>query len=122
MKPTGGLFLHVASWLATAFHAPTHGHSRPPIPPPTPVLLQIFHNLIGNSCKFTHNGQIAISAVLKGDVVDVSVTDTGIGIPEDRFEHIFEAFEQARGVGGRWLDEKRGGTMGFDRLTLRRWP
>lgn len=58
------------------------------------LTLQIFHNLIGNACKFTHKGTISISAITKGDAVEVSVVDTGIGIPEDRFTHIFDAFEQ----------------------------
>jgi len=58
-------------------------------------IIQIFHNLIGNACKFTHNGQICIGATRKGkDEVDVFVRDTGIGIPEDKFEQIFQAFEQ----------------------------
>ncbi|GAX76579.1 hypothetical protein CEUSTIGMA_g4025.t1 [Chlamydomonas eustigma] len=57
-------------------------------------IIQIFHNLIGNACKFTQQGTITVSAVQKGSEVEVSVTDTGIGIPEDRFNVIFEAFEQ----------------------------
>eukprot|EP00798_Chlamydomonas_sp_ICE-L_P002518 gene2518-5470_t len=57
---------------------------------------QILHNLIGNSCKFTHSGFISISAeVLKeSKMMRVSVSDTGIGIPEDKFNQIFMAFEQ----------------------------
>ncbi|KXZ54193.1 hypothetical protein GPECTOR_5g288 [Gonium pectorale] len=57
-------------------------------------IIQVFHNLIGNSCKFTHSGHIAISATVKDDEVEVAVTDTGIGIPEDKFDQIFMAFEQ----------------------------
>lgn len=54
----------------------------------------MFHNLIGNSCKFTHSGNISISAAVKDDEVEVAVADTGIGIPEDKFDQIFLAFEQ----------------------------
>ncbi|GIL69952.1 hypothetical protein Vretimale_10018 [Volvox reticuliferus] len=57
-------------------------------------IIQIFHNLIGNSCKFTHNGFISIAASAKDDEVEVAVSDTGIGIPEDKFDQIFLAFEQ----------------------------
>ncbi|KAJ9520327.1 hypothetical protein QJQ45_030203, partial [Haematococcus lacustris] len=57
-------------------------------------IIQIFHNLIGNSCKFTHTGFITISATHKVDEVEISVSDTGIGIPEDKFDQIFQAFEQ----------------------------
>ena len=58
--------------------------------------MQIFRNLIGNSCKFTHSGFISISASVKEDEVEVAVTDTGIGIPEVKFDQIFLAFEQVR--------------------------
>ncbi|GFR47594.1 hypothetical protein Agub_g9328 [Astrephomene gubernaculifera] len=57
-------------------------------------IIQIFHNLIGNSCKFTHNGFISVSAAVREDEVEVAVSDTGIGIPEDKFDQIFLAFEQ----------------------------
>ncbi|PNW86121.1 hypothetical protein CHLRE_02g074150v5 [Chlamydomonas reinhardtii] len=57
-------------------------------------IIQVFHNLIGNSCKFTHSGNISISAAVKDDEVEVAVADTGIGIPEDKFDQIFLAFEQ----------------------------
>ncbi|GLI62437.1 hypothetical protein VaNZ11_005058 [Volvox africanus] len=57
-------------------------------------IIQIFHNLIGNSCKFTHSGFISIAASAKDDEVEVAVSDTGIGIPEDKFDQIFLAFEQ----------------------------
>ncbi|KAG1675574.1 hypothetical protein FOA52_014162 [Chlamydomonas sp. UWO 241] len=57
-------------------------------------IIQVFHNLIGNSCKFTNAGSVTVSTATVGDFLEVSVSDTGIGIPESRFEQIFNAFEQ----------------------------
>ena len=45
-------------------------------------LKQVFFNLIGNAVKFTEKGQMTISAELKEGWIEVSVQDTGIGIPE----------------------------------------
>ncbi|KAG1664608.1 hypothetical protein FOA52_004483 [Chlamydomonas sp. UWO 241] len=85
---------------------------------------KVLHNLIGNSCKFTHHGCIWVNAQLVGDRVEVSVNDSGIGIAEDKFESIFEAFKQvdegtARKYGGtglglnlvKQLVEAHGGTI-----------
>ena len=66
-----------------------------------PVRLhQIILNLVSNAVKFTSTGEITISARLvnedekKADI-EFSVSDTGIGIEEDKIEHIFENFQQA---------------------------
>lgn len=63
-------------------------------------LTQILNNLIGNAIKFTHEGYVHIKATLKGikdDLANVSfsVRDTGIGIPEEKLQLIFEEYEQA---------------------------
>ena len=62
-------------------------------------LRQIFTNLIGNAIKFTENGHVLVqvSALSWDDVISVSasIKDTGVGIPEDRLAHIFDAFSQA---------------------------
>jgi signal transduction histidine kinase/CheY-like chemotaxis protein len=63
-------------------------------------LRQILVNLINNAIKFTQNGEIFLSVhteqQIDGDFdLSVSVKDTGIGIPKDKLELIFEAFTQA---------------------------
>ncbi|MDR2820971.1 MAG: response regulator [Desulfovibrio sp.] len=58
---------------------------------------QILYNLLGNAIKFTKHGKITVSTAISDGMVAVSVTDTGIGIPEDKFDSIFESFEQADG-------------------------
>lgn len=57
-------------------------------------LQQIMLNLVSNAIKFTKEGAITISAVQKEDMVFISVKDTGIGIPKDKLESIFDAFDQ----------------------------
>ena len=60
-------------------------------------LRQILLNLAGNSCKFTEEGQIRISATRGPDAdrVVFEVSDTGIGMSDEELEEVFEAFKQA---------------------------
>lgn len=61
-------------------------------------LTQILNNLIGNALKFTAAGEIVVSAKEEGGWLAISVSDTGIGIPSNKLDLIFESFEQA-GIG-----------------------
>lgn len=57
-------------------------------------LQQILFNLIGNAVKFTLKGKIEVSAVAENNRLIIVVKDSGIGVPPDRQERIFEGFEQ----------------------------
>jgi len=74
-------------------------------------LRQILVNLIGNAIKFTHQGEVVIRAEPKGETethatVVFSVQDTGIGIPKEQVDLVFERFAQADGS----MTRKYGGT------------
>lgn len=75
-------------------------------------LRQILFNLIGNAMKFTNFGSVHVDVSclpVAGDDTSrlyVSISDTGIGIPEDKIHKVFEAFTQADGS----YTRKYGGT------------
>jgi hypothetical protein len=59
-------------------------------------LQQILMNLIGNALKFTDSGEITLTlSRTQNNMLKVTIDDTGIGIPEDKLEHIFTKFSQA---------------------------
>ena len=65
-------------------------------------LRQLFVNLVGNAIKFTEEGNILVDTELEsiaGDAVrlHISVSDTGLGIPVEKQQVIFESFAQADG-------------------------
>jgi signal transduction histidine kinase len=66
----------------------------------------ILQNLIGNAVKFTETGGVTITVKKLSDTIQVSVTDTGIGIDAAHLPHIFDEFRQADGSTSR----KFGGT------------
>ncbi len=57
-------------------------------------LIQVVINLLSNALKFTEKGYVKCKAQLNGDDILVSVEDTGIGIPEEEKDRIFEKFKQ----------------------------
>ncbi|MBN2245059.1 MAG: response regulator [Candidatus Aminicenantes bacterium] len=72
---------------------------------------QVIVNLMGNAAKFTEKGEIELSLDVEeeknGEIkLHVVVRDTGIGIPEDKIEKVFDVFQQADGSTTR----KYGGT------------
>jgi signal transduction histidine kinase/CheY-like chemotaxis protein len=56
---------------------------------------QILTNLMGNALKFTKQGSIKVSSELKDEHIAIKVSDSGIGIDQNKLENIFSAFEQA---------------------------
>ncbi|ENI4485887.1 response regulator [Vibrio fluvialis] len=58
-------------------------------------LTQILFNIIGNAIKFTHQGFVDVSLVTARDRFEIEVRDSGIGIDNERIEHLFSPFIQA---------------------------
>ncbi|ELE5889928.1 response regulator [Vibrio fluvialis] len=58
-------------------------------------LTQILFNIIGNAIKFTHRGFVDVSLVTARDRLEIEVRDSGIGIDNERIEHLFSPFIQA---------------------------
>jgi signal transduction histidine kinase/CheY-like chemotaxis protein len=67
------------------------------------ALTAILRNLLSNGLKYTDDGEVRLTVSTAAGHVDFAVTDTGIGIPADQTERVFEEFFQVSGV-------RRGGT------------
>jgi len=63
-------------------------------------LRQVVMNLLGNATKFTGEGSITLSLRRVGGAAELSVADTGIGIPAEDLLHIFDEFRQVERQGG----------------------
>src|SRR5262245_49976726 len=72
--------------------------------PPEPVVLdadatrltQVFGNLLNNAAKYTPpGGRVQLTGAVDGDVVEVHVSDTGVGIAADMLPRVFDLFAQA---------------------------
>ena len=88
---------------------------------------QVLLNLLSNAVKFTpEGGRVGVAATLGDGAVEISVSDTGIGIASEDQARIFEEFQQVRGAGGteqgtglglalaRRIVELHGGTIGLE--------
>ncbi|MDN9009328.1 response regulator [Brevibacillus laterosporus] len=114
-------FSHVAAQKNLHFHIEVHPDAPDIMYTDEQRLHQILRNLLSNAFKFTEKGSVTLQ-IRRADplqvnlimpeekytdyYLEISVTDTGIGIAEDKREHIFEAFHQADGATSR----KYGGT------------
>ncbi|HRO49172.1 MAG TPA: HAMP domain-containing protein, partial [Hyphomicrobium sp.] len=113
-------FRHIAEQKNLAFEVSIDPRLPATIVTDSKRLQQILQNLLSNAFKFTRQGEVALTVELAEegwhpDTVELSqapavaafvVSDTGIGIPEDKQAIIFEAFQQADGSTSR----KYGGT------------
>ncbi len=59
---------------------------------------QVLLNLLSNAVKYTAEGSIVLNAYIENSIIIFKVKDTGIGIPEDKIQSIFEEFETLENI------------------------
>lgn len=74
------------------------------------LLGRMIRNLVENALRYTEHGSIRLSCEVAGGIARIDVSDTGIGIPQDQLERIFEEFHQ---IGNPERDKARGLGLGL---------
>jgi signal transduction histidine kinase len=108
----------IAEVLNTHALAASNKSLQYPVPEPTGIVMQtdrlklerILNNLVGNAIKFTSAGEVAVRARKAGTSVEITVTDTGIGIPAEHLPRLFDEFYQ---VENRERDRAKGFGLGL---------
>jgi CheY-like chemotaxis protein/two-component sensor histidine kinase len=93
-------FRHVAEKKGLAFHSQLEERLPSVLYTDGQRLKQIINNLLSNAFKFTSEGEIRLTIQRPQEVeaaIAISVADTGIGIPKDKQQAVFEAFKQVDG-------------------------
>lgn len=62
-----------------------------------PRVRELLSHLISNAVKFTHAGSVELRVALEGDTLIATVRDTGVGIPPEKLDGIFDSFRQGDG-------------------------
>lgn len=75
-----------------------------------PLLDRILRNLVANAIRYTERGRVLVGCRRRGDQVRIEVWDTGIGIPGDKLDAVFEEFYQ---LGNPERDRTRGLGLGL---------
>ena len=73
---------------------------------------QVLINLLNNACKFTRQGKVTVSLRDNNDILTVSVSDTGPGIPAADLGYIFEKFHKSS-LGDTICTEQKGTGLGL---------
>src|SRR5262249_32547632 len=68
---------------------------------------KIVLNLLSNALKFTFKGEIAVTLTSRGNRAELSVKDTGTGIPRVELPRLFERFHRVHGTRARTLQDSR---------------
>jgi signal transduction histidine kinase len=107
IRESVGSMRKIADEIGIPIHLDLQGES-PAIAGDPDRLVQVFVNLIGNALKFTKEGEIRIWARMVDEHPEIRVSDTGIGIPPEELDMIFDKFHQVdsgltREVGGTGL-------------------
>ena len=58
------------------------------------LLRRLLANLVSNAIRYTNAGEVRVSCLARGDKLQIEIRDTGIGIPLDQLERVFEEFYQ----------------------------
>lgn len=93
-------FSYKKSNISIILHTPLDDNSSTIITDSTKVI-QVISNLINNAFKFTNEGTIEIGYESKPDFLEFFVRDTGIGIPQEHLNRIFDRFYQVDASGAR---------------------
>jgi two-component system cell cycle sensor histidine kinase PleC len=83
-----------------------HQHSLIMVSADEMAVRQIVLNLLANAVKFTAQGSVTVALTVRGDAVEIAVTDTGCGIDSAHLARIFQPFEQVDNS----LSREHGGT------------